>query len=509
MHIFGIEGDLSSELKEAIEWFAAESKYLNKLKKDLEEIEKKTETKIEKKASRKAKRALRYVSRCEGKGERAAEKVIEELKKHPNLAQLEKELEVETGQLLKSFSFYAGDFHDKLKNLMREIALKRRVEKSGLKEKAAVEESKINALASEIEKNVDILIKWIAGLEVSLKKVIMDTHLHSKASDGAWTPSEVVEEAKKRGLHTLALTDHDTTYGVKEAQIRGKEIGLHVIPGIEIDAEYHFGKIKVQSIELLGLNVNLKKIQPFVNQRSAARLSSFKSYIENFNNYINSSDFKSENKKKQYQLQNVEATSAKEIIEWRNEKDNYVNPAPFLSKMGLAHYLIERFAVRTKNAVSALDGNKTLLNEFKNEYSFLFKRNELKLTFYEAINAIHIAGGKAVLAHPGLSKGYLGGMIKEWEKPEKKWFSVTSDFTPYKFVKDLVKHGLDGIELYNYHGTDKKHAEAQDRINNYFRKMAEKLHLFVTYGSDCHGPKGSGPQMGKFGSYKIIKELVK
>jgi predicted metal-dependent phosphoesterase TrpH len=501
--------NLEKETKEAIEWFAAESKYLNKLKKDLEEIEKETETKIEKKASRKARRALRYVSRCEGKGERAAEEVIKELKKHPNLAQLEKELEVETGQLLKSFSFYAGDFHDKLKNLMREIALKRRVEKSGLKEKAAVEESKINALASEIEKNVDILIKWIAGLEVSLKKVIMDTHLHSKASDGGWTPSEVVDQAKKRGLHTIALTDHDTTYGVKEAQIRGKEIGLHVIPGIEIDADYKSGKIIVEDIELIGLNVNLRKIQNFVDQRAEVRLSSLNAYISVFNNYINSVDFKTENKKKKYKLQNVKSISVEEIIKWRNKKDTYQNPAPFLSRMDIVYYLLEHFAVKTEDVKSALDGKRGPSGEFKKEYKFLFEGKGTKPTFYQAIEVVHAAGGKAILAHPGLSKGYGGGMKKEWEKPEKKWFVVTSDFTPYKFVKDLVKHGLDGIELYNYQGSDKKHAEAQDRINYYFRKMAEKLHLFVTYGSDCHGPKGSGPQMGKFGSYKIIKELVK
>jgi histidinol phosphatase-like PHP family hydrolase len=496
-----------NDLKKAIAWFAAEYKFLNILKNNLEEIEKKKETKIEKKASRKARRALRYVSRCEGKGERAAEEVIKELKKHPNLAQLEEELEVETGQLLKSFSFYTGDFRDKLKKLVKEITIKERTEKSGLKEKAVAEESKINAIASEIEENVNILIKWVAGLELSLKKVIMDTHLHSKASDGAWTPSEVVEEAKKRGIDIIALTDHDTTYGVKEAMKRAKELGMKVIPGIEIDAEYTLGKIKVEDIELLGLNVNLKKIQPFVNQRSNSRLKSFNSYVNAFNSYISLANFKSENKKKKYQLQNVKPISVKEIIEWRNKKDNYSNPTPFLSRMDIVYYLLEYFAIRTKDVELAFTGDRKPSGEFKDEYQFLFQGKETKPTFYEAINAVRNAGGKAVLAHPGLSKGYKCGMVKEWEKPEKEWFSVTSDFTPYKFVKDLVKHGLNGIELYYYSEGNKKD-DSEDKINNYFRKMAEKLHLFVTYGSDCHGPKGKGPHLGKFGSFRIIKELV-
>ncbi|MBT5342732.1 PHP domain-containing protein, partial [Candidatus Woesearchaeota archaeon] len=196
----------------------------------------------------------------------------------------------------------------------------------------------------------------------------MDTHLHSKASDGGWTPSEVVDQAKKRGLHTIALTDHDTTYGVKEAQIRGKEIGLHVIPGIEIDADYKSGKIIVEDIELIGLNVNLRKIQNFVDQRAEVRLSSLNTYISVFNNYINSSDFEKRNAKMKFKLQNVKSISVEEIIKWRNIKDDYQNPAPFLSRMDIVYYLLENFAIKTEDVKSALDGKRGPSGEFKKEY---------------------------------------------------------------------------------------------------------------------------------------------
>jgi predicted metal-dependent phosphoesterase TrpH len=64
----------------------------------------------------------------------------------------------------------------------------------------------------------------------------VDLHIHSTASDGTLTPSEVVRLALARGLRVIALTDHDTVSGVAEAQAAaGTEI--EVIAGVEINAE--------------------------------------------------------------------------------------------------------------------------------------------------------------------------------------------------------------------------------------------------------------------------------
>lgn len=65
-----------------------------------------------------------------------------------------------------------------------------------------------------------------------LKRV--DLHMHTVHSDGTLTPTELVERAKSRGLDCIALTDHDTTSGVREAQAAGKANGVEVIPGVEI-----------------------------------------------------------------------------------------------------------------------------------------------------------------------------------------------------------------------------------------------------------------------------------
>ncbi|MCD7775803.1 MAG: PHP domain-containing protein [Firmicutes bacterium] len=65
----------------------------------------------------------------------------------------------------------------------------------------------------------------------------IDLHTHSTASDGSLTPREVVAEAKRAGLSAIALSDHDTTVGVAEAMAAGEELGVEVIPAIELSSE--------------------------------------------------------------------------------------------------------------------------------------------------------------------------------------------------------------------------------------------------------------------------------
>ncbi|HEY5584081.1 MAG TPA: PHP domain-containing protein [Ruminiclostridium sp.] len=67
---------------------------------------------------------------------------------------------------------------------------------------------------------------------------IIDLHTHSIASDGSMSPAEIVRNAKGKGLAAIALTDHDTVDGVKEALEEGERIGIEVIPGIEISVDY-------------------------------------------------------------------------------------------------------------------------------------------------------------------------------------------------------------------------------------------------------------------------------
>lgn len=69
---------------------------------------------------------------------------------------------------------------------------------------------------------------------------LCDLHTHTNASDGQYTPAELMELAERRGLSVLAVTDHDTIAGVEEAMDAGSRLGLRVIRGVELSAkEYH------------------------------------------------------------------------------------------------------------------------------------------------------------------------------------------------------------------------------------------------------------------------------
>ena len=66
----------------------------------------------------------------------------------------------------------------------------------------------------------------------------IDLHVHTTASDGTFTPEEVVREAARLGLAAVAITDHDTAAGYLRAAAEGERCGLEVVPGIEISTKF-------------------------------------------------------------------------------------------------------------------------------------------------------------------------------------------------------------------------------------------------------------------------------
>ena len=61
----------------------------------------------------------------------------------------------------------------------------------------------------------------------------IDLHTHTVYSDGTFTPRELLQLARHRGLDVVAVTDHDTTNGLMEATASGSEMGIEVVPGVE------------------------------------------------------------------------------------------------------------------------------------------------------------------------------------------------------------------------------------------------------------------------------------
>lgn len=65
-----------------------------------------------------------------------------------------------------------------------------------------------------------------------------DLHTHSKCSDGSLTPAELIRQAVSQGLDGIALTDHDTVDGIKEALSEAEQLDFTLIPGVEFTTDY-------------------------------------------------------------------------------------------------------------------------------------------------------------------------------------------------------------------------------------------------------------------------------
>lgn len=73
----------------------------------------------------------------------------------------------------------------------------------------------------------------------------IDLHTHSTASDGIYSPSDLLQRAKDIGLRVLALTDHDTTGGLDEAIRAANALDIDLVPGIEINTDVGGGEVHV------------------------------------------------------------------------------------------------------------------------------------------------------------------------------------------------------------------------------------------------------------------------
>lgn len=214
----------------------------------------------------------------------------------------------------------------------------------------------------------------------------IDLHVHSLASDGAMTPTEVVEYAIEKGLAAFALTDHDTVVGIEEALKAAEGKNIHVIPGVEISCEYNG-----RDIHMLGLNIDYKS-KEFIEKLEAAHASR---YLRN--------------EKMVKKLANAGFDISMEQI-------NEEFPDAIITRSHISKHLM------MKGYVSSItEGFKTLLDPGTPYYV-----PRERISPKEAIKWIHQAGGKAILAHPLLYH--------------------LSDEELWRLVCKLEYHGLDGLE---------------------------------------------------------------
>lgn len=190
-----------------------------------------------------------------------------------------------------------------------------------------------------------------------------DLHLHTTASDGAWSPAELVETAKRLNLRAIAVTDHDTVAGVLESVERGRQAGIEVIPGVELSVE-HGG----DEVHLLGYYIDCNDAH-FLATLAKCR--------------------------------NARTERIHRMVERLNEAGCDITADQVLRAVtgspGRPH--VARVLVAEGYAASIPDAFDRWLSEGRPGY---VPRTRLSLA--EGVALIHAAGGVAVLAHPGLLK---------------------------------------------------------------------------------------------------------
>lgn len=98
---------------------------------------------------------------------------------------------------------------------------------------------------------------------------VIDLHTHTTASDGTLSPRELVSLAKELGLAAVAITDHDAVAGLEEGLMAGKELGLRVVPGVELSTELEHREIHIVG---LGIDPENKPLLELLARRKAERV---------------------------------------------------------------------------------------------------------------------------------------------------------------------------------------------------------------------------------------------
>ncbi len=150
--------------------------------------------------------------------------------------------------------FYMDDIPPKVSiNEAIDLAKKYSTEKSGIFVNGILD--KIYSLNMKNAKSVQKVTTSVKGIDALEKeeRAGADLHIHTDFSDGTMSPEQVVMEASKLNLRTIAITDHDTVDAIEIAQIVGNMEEVDIIPAIELSSNY-----SSIDIHLLGYFIDIK-----------------------------------------------------------------------------------------------------------------------------------------------------------------------------------------------------------------------------------------------------------
>jgi len=253
----------------------------------------------------------------------------------------------------------------------------------------------------------------------------IDLHIHSTASDGSLTPAEIVDHAQRINLAAIAITDHDSIYGSKEALRSAIPPSLRFLTGVEISAAHPPFFPGSGSFHILGYCIRLDDLalNQTLNRLREARKKRNPKIIKRLNELG-----------LKISLEDVNQTLAD-------------------GQLGRPHIA---YAMIKKGFVESMDeAFDKFLGAGKPAYV-----DKDRIGCEEAVKMIRGAGGVPVLAHPAL-------------------LNIDDDCQLDELIQNLIKIGMRGIEVYY-----PEHSPEQ--IQRY-TELADKYDLLMTGGTDFHG----------------------
>ncbi len=256
---------------------------------------------------------------------------------------------------------------------------------------------------------------------IGMTQKYIDLHTHTFYSDGILTPTDNVRTARINGIDILAITDHDKTDGYKEAKLAGEKYQVQIIPGTEIStSKYH----------ILGLGIDV--------------------YSQKFIDFL---EFSADEQKKVC-IKRIDGLRA-QGVPITLEKVLELFPKSRLGKMNVMYTMMQD---RECQGYFMEHDNQKLTKPLYDNYLRDPKGKWVEdkmttVTSQRAINAIHDAGGIAILAHPPID-------VKDMAE-----------------MNTLLEEGINGIEV-QVRGNGE---------NQKFIDFAIENNLLITYGSDYHG----------------------
>lgn len=245
-----------------------------------------------------------------------------------------------------------------------------------------------------------------------------DLHCHTRLSNGSMGIEEIISLAKSRGVETIAITDHDCLAGTVRAKIIGERNGVKVIPGVELSA---LDNDRDETVHILCYLPDFPdRLEGLCHKNSMAR-------------------------KRASQYMMIKAAQRYPVTAELMKR--CATGSTNLYKQHIMHALMEC------GVADSFYGD--LYNELfspESENNIIVKPAFAPVK--EVIDAIHDAGGIAILAHPVLA----GGM---------------------EFIEKYVSMGLDGIEVW--------HPSADEKTSAEFLSFTKKNGLLATGGSAFHG----------------------